>query len=220
MPGRDTAYGHWRAVGAVFASIGGAFLVALLGLPLATGTCPWDWALAWQFAYFAAIVLALLTTGAGVYVVLAPIYGWRVPLTHEEKQAIKQEREEEAIRRASQRRDALDETLAELARQDQLLRVELQEGRMYGALHDDTKWRKWEGTLFSEGLLDEIALTKEAHQLLKAISEEKRQRGLMADQNDPNSMRLTDEDSRARAEAAPIIASALEALHAAREKGS
>jgi hypothetical protein len=90
---------------------------------------------------------------------------------------------------------------------------------MYGPLHEDTTWRKWENTLFSEGLLDEIALAKKAHQLLRAISEEKRQRGLMADQNDPNAMRITDEDSRAREEAVPIIASALEALHAAQEQG-
>jgi hypothetical protein len=92
----------------------------------------------------------------------------------------------------------------------EMLERELQQEQLYGSLHERSKWDKWLTTLASEELQREIALGEKAHQLLKAISDEKWERP-------PNWRKLFRKDRKLRREAIPAIGEAVEALRAAQK---
>jgi hypothetical protein len=145
-------------------------------------------------------------------------WDWWEPKTHEERQATKQAQEINAIERLWRRHHAINDLAAELDRGAHVIAAEAHEGRMFAPLHEDTAWRRHKHELPGWGLSEERRLGAKAHELLRAISDQKRDRSLQGSELDRTSEVLTAEERRAREEAVPIVDSAATALRQAQDE--
>jgi hypothetical protein len=198
-----------RATGFGTGGTGVAVLVGvLIGQTATTSKNYWS-----QPGIIAALVIGGILVTIGLWALGSVYLGWWWPPTHEERVAVRAQREHDEYVARITWQDAIQELIDELHHQSRDLSNELRNDDTFGMLHPASAWSKNRHVLRDHQ--DVRLLVRDAYEKTNAINERTKERWEAASHeqaNDPEWRKLTEDEKQESLEALDAVEKASAAL--------
>ena len=183
-----------KATGFGAGALGVSMLVGLLiGQTATTATNYWC-----KPGIIAALGISAVLIGVGGWALGSVYLDWPWPKTHAERKAEREEREQEERIAALNRGHALDELLHELHAIKRDAVLQLEHGRVWGVMHSGTAWNKTRHYLAADAQTDALVGSVYARAFaMNRMTQQRYDAASQTDVNDPEWLKLTDEEERA-----------------------